>query len=107
MLILATETSLLDLQDPKLEMIFIVNTKLLACTEYKHALLTEMALTAASEDGRFMEHGTLIGQLIAISMIARDDMTDINIVRQKIEGKIKACKTQGAYNKTLSVYPFH
>lgn len=62
-----------------------------------------MAFTAASEDGRLIESGCLIGQLFSVSIIARDDFTDVQKVKEKIESKIKACKSQSAYNKTLSV----
>lgn len=50
-----------------------------------------------------MESGCLLGQLISLSLIVRDDLSDLKRIQKKLEPKIKACKSQGAYNKTLKV----
>jgi hypothetical protein len=102
-LVLSTEIFFLDIQDPKLEAIFGVIHKLLHYPGFKKDFFVDFLIAAASENSAMMEGGCLLGQLISLSLVVRDDMSDIKRVKLKIEDKIKACKTQSGYNKTIQV----
>lgn len=70
---------------------------------FKRDFFVDFLIAAASENSAIMEAGCLLGQLISLSMVIRDDMSDVKRVKLKIEDKIKACKSQSAYNKTIQV----
>ena len=106
-LVLCTEIFFSDIQDPKLESAFGAINKLMKCPEFKKDFFVDFIIAAASERGSMMEGGCLLGQIISLSLIVRDDLSDLKRIQKKLEPKIKACKSQGAYNKTLKVFLFH
>lgn len=105
LLILCTEISFLDMQEPKLENVFSVINKLLACSQFKRDFFVDFIVAASSENGSLMETSCLLGQLISLSIVVRDDFSDVKRVRTKIEEKIMACKSKSGYQKTLQVIP--
>ena len=102
-LVLCTEVFYSDIQEPKLEAIFGVINKLMKCPEFKKDFFIDFSVAAASENASMMENGCLLGQLISLSLVVKDNLSDVKRVQSKIFEKIKVCKSQGAYEKTLKV----
>lgn len=91
------------MQEPRLEGVFGVLNKLLGCPGFKREFYVDFVLAAASEDASLMENACLLGRLIGLAIVVRDDFSDVKRVRAKIQEKVKACKTQSGYEKTLKV----
>ena len=91
------------MQDPKVETIFEVINKLLKCEDFKKEFFVDFIIAAASENGLMMEEACLLGRLVSLSLLVKDDFSDFKRVENKIFQKIKVCKSKSAYEKTLQV----
>lgn len=89
------------MMDPKIEKVFGVLNKLLRCKDFKRHFYVDFLIASASENAEMMEKGCLLGRIMSLSLLAKDDFSDYKRIQSKIEDKIKMCKTKSAYEKTL------
>lgn len=102
--ILMVELQFSSLHDTRAERLIGILTQVLTIVPVKTQFLIEMALCSAAENGRVMEFGCVLGALCSLSLVHREDFSDLKEIRGRVEDRMMKVKSQGAYNNLIKVY---